>query len=65
MLDIATQKTSRYSLFLTLFILFQPLLDLLTTFSLLVLKSSITPGILIRFLVALTSVIYLIFDEKK
>ncbi|MBC9787783.1 O-antigen ligase family protein [Carnobacterium maltaromaticum] len=65
MLDIATQKTSRYSLFLTLFILFQPLLDLLTTFSLLVLKSSITPGILIRFLVALTSVIYLILMKKN
>lgn len=65
MLDIATHKISRYSLFLTLFILFQPLLDLLTTFSILMLNSSITPGILIRFLFALTSVIYLILMKKN
>lgn len=58
-------KHENFSLFLMIFVMLQPLLDLTTSFTLLVLNLNITPGIIIRFLIMLISAFYILLAAKE
>lgn len=65
MLDKQPIKNETFAKFLMVFIMIQPLLDLLTSFSLLSLNLSITPGIIIRFFIMLVSSFYILFSARE
>lgn len=52
--------SKKYSIFLMYFIMVQPILDLLTAFSMKVLDVNATPGIVIRFFVMVVSALYVL-----
>ncbi|MEG2293308.1 MAG: O-antigen ligase family protein [Carnobacterium sp.] len=58
------KNVNQYSLFLMYFIVFQPILDLLTTFSIVVLQIDATPGVIIRFAITFTSALFILFSAK-
>jgi len=55
----------RFEFFLMFFIVLQPILDLLTTFCIVVLHSSATIGIVMRLAVMVASAIYLLIKSKE
>lgn len=65
MLYIQASKKEVFAKFLMIFVIIQPLLDLLTSFSILSLNLSMTPGIIIRFLIMLVSAFYILFSAKE
>lgn len=62
---IDSNKNGKFGIFLMIFVMLQPLLDLMTSFTLLVLNVNITPGIIIRFLIMLVSAFYILFAAKE
>ena len=60
-----SNKNGKFAIFLMVFVMLQPLLDLTTSFTLLVLNMNITPGIIIRFLIMLISAFYILFAAKE
>lgn len=62
---IDSNKNGKFAIFLMIFVMLQPLLDLMTSFTLLVLNVNITPGIIIRFLIMLISAFYILFAAKE
>lgn len=65
MLYNQSSKKESFAKFLMIFVMIQPLLDLLTSFSILSLKLSMTPGIILRFLIMLVSAFYILFSAKE
>ncbi|MDP7992255.1 O-antigen ligase family protein [Bacillus sp. MHSD_36] len=59
------QTDNSFSHFLLLFIVFQPILDLLTSFSIYVLHMSATVGIVVRFAFMLLALGYLLLHHKQ
>lgn len=54
-----------YPMYLMIFIIFQPILDLLTSFSINVSNTSMTPGIVIRMLVLIVGMYYMYSNRGK
>ena len=63
MLKSLTQN--KFVLFFIYFIAFQPILDILTTFSVMKLNTSATAGVLIRFIYMAFCVLFLLSQYKK
>lgn len=59
------QTANYFPHFLLLFIVFQPILDLLTSFSIYVLHMSATVGIVVRFAFMLLALGYLLLHHKQ
>ncbi|MBJ8052767.1 O-antigen ligase family protein [Bacillus cereus] len=62
---LANQARVRFEHFLLFFIILQPVLDLLTSLSIVVLKSNATVGILVRFLIMAVGGIYILIQAKE
>ncbi|PFV82662.1 hypothetical protein COL05_10515 [Bacillus sp. AFS059628] len=62
---LANQARVRFERFLLFFIILQPVLDLLTSLSITLLKSSATVGILVRFLIMAVGGIYILIQAKE
>lgn len=62
---LANQARVRFEHFLLFFIILQPVLDLLTSLSITLLKSNATVGILVRFLIMAVSGIYILIQAKE
>ena len=62
---LANQARVRFEHFLLFFIILQPVLDLLTSLSITLLKSSATVGILVRFLIMAVGGIYILIQAKE
>ncbi len=62
---LANQARVRFERFLLFFIILQPVLDLLTSLSITLLKSSATVGILVRFLIMAVGGIYILIQAKR
>ena len=62
---LANQARVRFERFLLFFIILQPVLDLLTSLSITLLKSSATVGILVRFLIMAVGSIYILIQAKE
>ena len=62
---LANQARVRFEHFLLFFIILQPVLDLLTSLSIVLLKSSATVGILVRFLIMAVGGIYILIQAKE
>jgi len=60
-----TGLLGKFEVFLMFFIVLQPILDLLTTFCIVVLHSSATIGIVIRLAIMLASCVYLLIKSKE
>ncbi|MFX3625066.1 MAG: O-antigen ligase family protein [Ectobacillus sp.] len=56
---------NRFEIFLLLFIIFQPILDLLTSFCIIVLKMSATVGIFVRLFVMLLGAAYILIKARE
>ena len=59
------QTDNYFPHFLLLFIMFQPILDLLTSFSIYILHMSATVGIVVRFAFMLLALGYLLLHHKQ
>lgn len=62
---LANQARVRFEHFLLFFIILQPVLDLLTSLSITLLKSNATVGILVRFLIMAVGGIYILIQAKE
>ncbi|MEK5304374.1 O-antigen ligase family protein [Bacillus mycoides] len=62
---LANQARVRFEHFLLFFIILQPVLDLLTSLSIVLLKSNATVGILVRFLIMAVGGIYILIQAKE
>ncbi|HDR7792730.1 TPA: O-antigen ligase family protein [Bacillus luti] len=62
---LANRARFRFEHFLLFFIILQPVLDLLTSLSIILLKSNATVGILVRFLVMAVGGIYILMQAKE
>ncbi|MDA2385344.1 O-antigen ligase family protein [Bacillus cereus] len=62
---LANQARVRFEHFLLFFIILQPVLDLLTSLSITLLKSNATVGILVRFLIMAIGGIYILIQAKE
>ncbi|MED1088966.1 O-antigen ligase family protein [Bacillus paramycoides] len=62
---LANQARVRFEHFLLFFIILQPVLDLLTSFSIILLKANATVGILVRFLIMAVGGIYILIQAKE
>lgn len=62
---LANQARVRFEHFLLFFIILQPVLDLLTSLSIILLKSNATVGILVRFLIMAVGGIYILIQAKE
>ena len=62
---LANQARVRFERFLLFFIILQPVLDLLTSLSITLLKSNATVGILVRFLIMAVGGIYILIQAKE
>ncbi|MCU5523439.1 O-antigen ligase family protein [Bacillus cereus] len=62
---LANQARVRFEHFLLFFIILQPVLDLLTSLSITLLKSNATIGILVRFLIMAVGGIYILIQAKE
>ncbi|PGS87502.1 hypothetical protein COD02_00325 [Bacillus thuringiensis] len=62
---LANQARIRFEHFLLFFIILQPVLDLLTSLSITLLKSNATVGILVRFLIMAVGGIYILIQAKE
>lgn len=60
-----SNKHGKFTIFLMVFVMLQPLLDLTTSFTLLILNLNVTPGIIIRFLIMIVSAFYILFAAKE
>lgn len=65
MVNKLKQTDNYFPHFLLLFIVFQPILDLLTSFSIYILHMSATVGIVVRFAFMLLMLVYLLFHFKE
>ncbi len=65
MVNKLKQTDNYFPHFLLLFIVFQPILDLLTSFSIYILHMSATVGVVVRFAFMLLALGYLLFHIKK
>ncbi|WP_242271580.1 O-antigen ligase family protein [Bacillus cereus group sp. BfR-BA-01310] len=62
---LANQARVRFEHFLLFFIILQPVLDLLTSLSIILLKSNATVGIVVRFLIMAVGGIYILIQAKE
>ncbi|PFD47498.1 hypothetical protein CN285_00300 [Bacillus cereus] len=62
---LANQARVRFEHFLLFFIILQPVLDLLTSLSIILLKANATVGILVRFLIMAVGGIYILIQAKE
>ncbi|MFJ8416173.1 O-antigen ligase family protein [Bacillus paramycoides] len=62
---LANQARIRFEHFLLFFIILQPVLDLLTSLSIILLKANATVGILVRFLIMAVGGIYILIQAKE
>ena len=62
---LANQARVRFEHFLLFFIILQPVLDLLTSLSIVLLKSNATVGILVRFLIMAVGGIYILIQARE
>ncbi|MBE7105334.1 O-antigen ligase family protein [Bacillus cereus] len=62
---LADRARIRFEHFLLFFIILQPVLDLLTSLSIVLLKSNATVGILVRFLIMAVGGIYILIQAKE
>ncbi|WP_379970752.1 O-antigen ligase family protein [Ectobacillus sp. sgz5001026] len=56
---------SRFEIFLLLFIILQPILDLITSFGIIVLKTNATVGIFARFIVMILGILYIVLQARQ
>ncbi|WP_433773395.1 O-antigen ligase family protein [Bacillus wiedmannii] len=62
---LANQARIRFEHFLLFFIILQPVLDLLTSLSIILLKANATVGILVRFLIMAVGGIYILIQARE